>query len=57
MKTIIREGIAMLILIAAIILVIVMFFFDYIKADSNQPQAATYQMTENEVEILEEKEN
>ena len=29
----------------------------YIKADSNQPQAATYQMTENEVEILEEKEN
>lgn len=56
MKTILREIIAMLILLLAIILVIVMFFFDYIKSDSNQPQAATYQMTENELEILNEKE-
>lgn len=55
MKTIIREVIALLILLIAIMLMIVMFFFDYIKSDSNQPQAATYQMTENELQILKEK--
>ena len=52
MKTIIREVIALLILLLAILLVIVMFFFDYIKADSNQPQAAIYQLTEEESQIL-----
>ena len=57
MKTIIREVIALLILLLAILLVIVMFFFDYIKADSNQPQAAIYQLTEDESQILNEKEN
>ena len=56
MKTIIREIIAMIILLAAIILVLVMFFFDYIKADSNQPQAATYKMSEEEANIIKEKE-
>lgn len=57
MKTIIREVIALLILLLAILLVIVMFFFDYIKADSNQPQAAIYQLTEDESQILNEKGN
>lgn len=57
MKTIIREVIALLILLLAILLVIVMFFFDYIKADSNQPQAAIYQLTEEESQILKEKDN
>lgn len=56
MKTIVREIIAMTILLAAIVLVLVMFFFDYIKADSNQPQAATYKMSEEEANIIKEKE-
>ncbi len=54
MKKIVRELIAMFILLAAIILVLIMFFFDYIKADSNQPQSATYKMSEEEKEILKE---
>lgn len=56
MKTVVREIIAMIILLAAIVLVLVMFFFDYIKADSNQPQAATYKMSEEEANIIKEKE-
>ena len=55
MKKIVREIIAMLIFLAAIVLVLIMFFFDYIKTDSNQPQAATYKMSEEEKEILKEK--
>ena len=39
MKTVIREIIAMIILVAAIILVTITFFFDYIKAESNEPKA------------------
>ena len=57
MKKIVREVIALIILLIAIMLMIVMFFFDYIKSDSNQPQAATYQMTENELQILKEKDD
>lgn len=57
MKTVMREIVALIIVLLAIMLLIVMFFFDYIKSDSNQPQAATYQMTENEADILMEKEN
>ena len=55
MKTVIREIIAMLIILLAVILVIVMFFFDYIKSGSNTPQAAVYQMTEDEEAIMKEK--
>ena len=40
MKTVIREIIAMIILVAAIILVTITFFFDYIKDQANQPQSA-----------------
>lgn len=57
MKTVIREIVAMIIIVAAIILLMITFFFDYIKADSNQPQSAVYKMTENEANILEERQN
>ena len=57
MKTVIREIIAMIILVAAIILVTITFFFDYIKAESNEPQAAVYKMSENEANILKDRQN
>lgn len=57
MKTVIREVIAMIILIAAIILLMLTFFFDYIKAESNEPQAAVYKMSENEANILKDRQN
>ena len=56
MKKVIREVIAMVILVAAILLMLT-FFFDYIKAESNEPQAAVYEMSENEVAILKEKQD
>lgn len=55
MKTVIREVIAMIILIAAIVLLMLTFFFDYIKAESNEPQAAVYKMSENEANILKDR--
>lgn len=57
MKSVIREILAMIILIAAIVLLMLTFFFDYIKAETNQPQAAIYKMSENEVNILKERQN
>ena len=57
MKTVIREVIAMIILIAAIVLLMLTFFFDYIKAESNEPQAAVYKMSENEANILKDRQN
>lgn len=57
MKTVIREVIAMIILVAAIILVTVTFFFDYIKDQANQPQSAVYKMSEAESTILRERQN
>lgn len=57
MKKVIREVIAMVILVAAILLLMLTFFFDYIKAESNEPQAAVYEMSENEVAILKEKQD
>ena len=47
MKTVIREIVAMIIIVAAIILLMITFFFDYIKADTNQPQSAVYKMTDS----------
>lgn len=57
MKTVIREIIAMIILVAAIILVTVTFFFDYIKEQANQPQSAIYKMSDEEGNILKERQN
>lgn len=57
MKTVIREIIAMIILVAAIILVTVTFFFDYIKDQTNQPQSAVYKMSDEESTILKERQN
>lgn len=57
MKTVIREIVAMTILVAAIILVTVTFFFDYIKDQANQPQSAVYKMSEEENTILHERQN
>ena len=42
MKTVIREALAMIILISAIVLLMLTFFFDYIKDEANEPQAAVY---------------
>ena len=57
MKTVIREIVAMIILIAAIVLLMLTFFFDYIKAEANEPQAAVYKMSENEANILQDRQN
>lgn len=56
MKTIIREILAMIVLVAAIILITVIVFFDYIKGDANQPQPAIYEVSKEEQNILKEKE-
>lgn len=55
MKTIIRESIAMIILICAIMLILVTLFFDYIKENSIEISSATYQMSKEEQNILKEK--
>lgn len=55
MKTIIRESIAMIILVMAILIITVLVFFDSIKAESNQPQAAKYRVSKEEQNILEAK--
>ena len=57
MKTVIREIIAMIILVAAIILVTVTFFLDYIKDQADQPQSAVYKMSDEESTILKERQN
>lgn len=56
MKTIIRESIAMIILVMAILIITVLVFFDFIKAESNQPQAAKYRISKEEQNILKAKE-
>lgn len=56
MKTIFRELLAMIVIVAAAGLITVLIFFDYIKADVNQPQAAIYETSKKEKSILEEKE-
>lgn len=56
MKTVLRELLAMLVIVAAIALIIVLVFFDYIKEDANQPQAAIYETSREEKNILDEKE-
>lgn len=56
MKTIIREILAMTVLVASIGLITVLVFFDYIKGDANQPQAAIYEISKEEQNILKEKE-
>ena len=48
MKTIIRESIAMIILICAIMLILVTLFFDYIKENSIEISSATYQMSKED---------
>ena len=55
MKTIIRESIAMIILICAIMLILVTLFFDYIKENSIEISSATYQMSKEEQNILKRK--
>ena len=55
MKVIIKETIAMITLIAAIALITILVFFDYIKAEADQPQAAIYQMTPEEENLIAEK--
>lgn len=55
MKTIIREILAMIILIAAIMVIIITMFFDYIKENTVEISAATYQLSKDEQDILEEK--
>ena len=56
MKSIIREIIAISVILASICLILVMLFFDDIKSESNQPQAAVYKMTDDEAKIMAEKE-
>lgn len=56
MKTIIRESLAMIVLVAAILLITVLVFFDYIKEDANKPQPAIYEVSKEEQNILKEKE-
>ena len=55
MKTVLRELLAMIVIVAAIALIIVLVFFDYIKEDANQPQAAIYETSREEKNILDEK--
>lgn len=55
MKTIIRELAAMIILILAIMLILVTVFFDYIKENSIEISGATYKMSKEEQNILNEK--
>ena len=55
MKTVIRELLAMIVIVAALALIIVLVFFDYIKEDANQPQAAIYETSREEKNILDEK--
>lgn len=57
MKTIIRESFAMIILICAIMLILITVFFDYIKNNSIEITGATYQLSKEEKNILEEKQN
>ncbi len=52
MKVIIRETVAMIILIAAIMLIIVMTFFDYIQDESTRPTSAKYVKNEEITNIL-----
>ena len=52
MKVIIRETLAMIILIAAIMLIIVMTFFDYIQDESTMPTSAKYVKNEEITNIL-----
>lgn len=55
MKTVLRELLAMIVIVAATALIIVLVFFDYIKEDVNQPQAAIYETSREEKNILDEK--
>ena len=55
MKTVIRELLAMIVIVAALALIILLVFFDYIKEDANQPQAAIYETSREEKNILDEK--
>lgn len=57
MKTIIREIIAMIILIAAIMVIIITMFFDYIKENTVEVSAAIYQLSQDEQNILKEKQD
>ena len=52
MKVIIRETLAMIILIAAIMLIIVMTFFVYIQDESTMPTSAKYVKNEEITNIL-----
>lgn len=56
MRTIIREGLAMIVLVSAIALITTLVFFDYIKEDANQPQSEIYEVSKEEQNILKEKE-
>jgi len=57
MKSIIREVIAMIILIIAILMIVITLFFDYIKEDSVEVSAAIYKLSTEEQDILKEKQN
>ena len=56
MKTVVREIIAMIILVIAIGLIVTLVFFEDIKTSADQPQAAIYQASSDEEKILKEKE-
>lgn len=55
MKNVIREGVAMIVLVAAIVLILYIVFFDYIKDQSNTPKSQVYTQTAEVKNILEEK--
>jgi len=57
MKSIIREVIAMIILIIAILMIVITLFFDYIKENSVEVSAAIYKLSAEEQNILKEKQN
>lgn len=57
MKNVIREGIAMIVLVVAIILILYIVFFDYIKDQANTPKSQVYTQTAEVKNILEEKKN
>lgn len=57
MKSIIREVIAMIILICAILLILLTIFFDYIKEYYVEVSAATYKTSLEEQNILSERNN
>lgn len=57
MKNVIREGLAMIVLVGAILLILIMVFFDFIQDSSNVPVAKPYLRDGNALAILQLKES